>query len=151
VFDLDAEWARSVGDQRHRAVVNGIWQPGFGFQLSGLYFYSSGPRFSNNYGGDLRNTGNESSGRLRPDGTVVTRNSFVGDPLHRVDFRVQRRFLLGSRVGVDGIVEIFNVFNHENYGAFVTNESNSRSGQPTEVVNTAYQPIMLQLGFRASF
>ena len=41
---------------------------------------------------------------------------------------------------VDGIVEVFNVFNHANYGSFVLNESNARYGQPTENLNVAYQP-----------
>ena len=39
---------------------------------------------------------------------------------------------------VDGIVEVFNVFNHANYGSFVLNESNSRYGQPDRSVNVAY-------------
>ena len=28
-----------TGDQRHRATFNGIWQLGYGFQLSGLYLF----------------------------------------------------------------------------------------------------------------
>ena len=42
-------------DQRHRATFNGIWDVGRGFQVSGLYFFGSGQRFSTNWGGDLRN------------------------------------------------------------------------------------------------
>ena len=38
------------------------------------------------YGGDLRLCG-QGCDRLRPDGTLVPRNAFVGDPLHRVDLR----------------------------------------------------------------
>ena len=29
--------------------------------------------------------------RLRPDGTIVPRNGFVGDPIHRVDMRLQKK------------------------------------------------------------
>ena len=36
--------------------------------------------------------------------------------------RVQRRFRLGSHATADGIVELFNVFNHANYGSYVTDE-----------------------------
>ena len=36
---------------------------------------------------DLRNLGAGGSGRLRPDGTIVPRNSFHQDPLHRVGLR----------------------------------------------------------------
>ena len=151
--DLGGESSFAENDQRHRAVFNGIWEVGYGFQLSGLYFYGSGARFFTNYGGDLRNTGgaNRIDGRLRPDGTIVPRNNFVGEPLHRVDLRVQRRFGFGSRARVDAMVEVFNLFNHQNYGSYVTAESNRNFGLPTQNLNVAYQPRMLQFGFRAAF
>ncbi|HEY6359895.1 MAG TPA: hypothetical protein VIX63_02260 [Vicinamibacterales bacterium] len=98
----------------------------------------------------MRLTG-ASGGRLRPNGTIVPRNSLVGTPLHRVDVRVMRRFPLGGRAGVDGIVEVFNVFNHANYGSYVTQESASNYAQATGNLNVAYQPRMLQLGFRFTF
>src|SRR2546425_548370 len=108
--DLGGEYALAAGDQRHRAVVNGIWQLRYGFQLSGLYFFGSGERFNTSWGTDVRNLGLSSIGerRLRPDGTIVPRDNFVGQPIHRVDLRLQRRFALGGRAGVDGIVELFN-------------------------------------------
>ena len=55
------------------------------------------------YGGDLRHPARTRSTRLRPDGTIVPRNNFVGKPLHRVDMRLQRRFPLGGRASIDGI------------------------------------------------
>ncbi|MBI3048410.1 MAG: hypothetical protein HYY76_08850 [Acidobacteria bacterium] len=54
-------------------------------------------------------------------------------------------------VALDGMVEVFNVFNRANYGSWVTNESNARHGQPSDNNNIAYQPRVLQLGFRAGF
>ena len=148
--DLGGEYTLANTDQRHRAVFNGIWQLRYGFQLSGLYFFGSGQRLATTYGGDLRQTG-ATGGRLRPDGTVAPRNNLVGDPIHRVDLRVQRRFGLRGRAGVDGILEVFNLFNHANYGSYVTAESNRNYGQPSSNTNVAYQPRMLQLGFRATF
>jgi hypothetical protein len=148
--DLGGDYSLGVSDQRHRAVVNGIWEVGYGFQLSGLYFFGSGARFSTNYGGDRRNRG-QTEGRLRPNDTIVPRNNFVGKPLHRVDLRMQRRFRFGGRAGVDGILEAFNLFNHENYGSYTTAESNALYGRPSQNTNVAYQPRMLQLGFRATF
>jgi Carboxypeptidase regulatory-like domain/TonB dependent receptor-like, beta-barrel len=139
------------GDQRHRAVFNGIWEVGYGFQLSGLYFYGSGERRITSYGGDLRNEGAGSMNRLRPDGTVAPRNDLVGDPLHRVDLRIQRRFRLFGRAGVDGILEVFNVFNHENFGSYTTQESNASYGNPSFNNNIAYQPRSMQMGFRVVF
>jgi hypothetical protein len=148
--DFGGERTLSVLDQRHRAVLNGIWEPGLGFQLSGLYFYGSGQRFATTYGGDRRQMGAASTNRLRPDGTIVPRNNFVGRPIHRLDMRFQRRFNLGH-VKLDGMLEVFNLFNHENYGTYVTNEASASYGQPSANVNVAYQPRMAQLGFRVTF
>ncbi len=36
--DLGGEYGLATTDQRHRAVFNGIWDAGYGFQVSGLYF-----------------------------------------------------------------------------------------------------------------
>ena len=148
--DLGGEYSLAASDQRHRMVFNGIWQLPHALQLSGLYFFGSGERFSTNYGGDLRATG-ATGGRLRPDGTVMPRNSLVGHPIHRVDMRIQRRFALARHAAFDGIVEVFNLFNHANYGSYITAESNTRYGTPTSNINVAYQPRMMQLGFRATF
>jgi Carboxypeptidase regulatory-like domain/TonB dependent receptor-like, beta-barrel len=148
--DLGGEYSFGQTDQRQRATFNGIWQVGHGFQLSGLYFYGSGQRFNRTYGGDLRNCG-QGCDRLRPDGTIVPRNAFVGDPLHRVDLRLQQRLKLAGRVSLDGILEAFNLFNHQNYGNYEVRESNDSYGKPIPILSLAYQPRMMQLGFRATF
>src|SRR6185503_4559491 len=88
--DIAGEYGLAVTDQRHRAVINGIYAPGLGIQVSGLYFYGSGQRMAVRYGSDLRDTGFGSSQRLRPDGSLIPRNSFVGLPIHRVDLRAQK-------------------------------------------------------------
>ena len=77
-----------------------------------------GTRRTTNYGGDLRNAGGTavSEQRLRPDGTIVNRNDFVGNPIHRVDMRMQKRIGLGGNRSIAGVFEVFNLFNHENYG-----------------------------------
>jgi hypothetical protein len=149
-FDIEADYAPSVADQRHRLVFNGIWALPWDFQVSGLYFFGSGERFNNTYGGDLRDTGGFSSGRLRPDGTLVPRNSFVGKPIHRVDMRLSRRVRIGG-VTLDGQLEIFNLTNHKNYGSYVLQESNRLYGQPQASTALAFQPRMLQLGARIEF
>jgi Carboxypeptidase regulatory-like domain/TonB dependent receptor len=148
--DLGGEYGLAATDQRHRATFNGIWQVGRGFQLSGLYFYGSGQRFATSYGGDLRLCG-QGCDRLRPDGTIVPRTGLVGLPIHRVDIRLQQRFKLAGRVAFEGILETFNLFNHENEGNYETRESNPNYGQPIPIQSLAYQPRMLQLGFRATF
>jgi hypothetical protein len=149
VPDEGPQYSYSVTDQRHRLVFDGVWQIGYGFQVSGLYFYGSGERFSTSSGSDLRQTGG-GGGRLRSNGTIIPRNNFVGLPIHRIDMRLQRRFKMG-RVGVDGIAEVFNLFNHANYGSYTTNESSALYGMPSQNVNSAYQSRQFQLGFRTTF
>jgi hypothetical protein len=68
-----------------------------------------------------------------------------------VDLRVLRRFGLRGHSGVDRILEVFNLFNHANYGSYVTAESNRNYGRPTDNTNVAYQIRMLQSGFRTAF
>jgi hypothetical protein len=142
-----------AGDQRHRAVLNGVWDVGYGFQVSGIYFYGSGERFGTNTGVDRRNEGVNAASelRLRADGTIIPRAAIVGEPIHRVDMRLQKRQPLFGRVTVDGLFEVYNLFNRANYGSYTTNESNAQYGKPSFNGNVAYQPRMLQLGFRVAF
>lgn len=150
VPDLGGEYTLAVGDQRHRAVLSALYHLPYAFRLSGVYFFGSGQRFATNYGGDLRDTGGTSGGRLRPDGTIVPRNNFVGSPLHRADVRIARRFVVRGRAGVDAIVEVFNLFNHANHGSYVTSESNANYSLPVQNTNVAYQPRLVQVGIRFS-
>ena len=152
--DIGDDYSLAVTDQRHRLVFNGIWQVGLGLQVSGVYFYGSGERTQLIYGDDLRGLGEGFESfvpRLRPDGTLVPRNGFVGDPVHRVDMRFQERVPLGGRTSIDGMVEVFNVFNRANYGSYVTDEASRQFGQPEYNANLAYAPRTLQLGFRLTF
>ena len=149
--DYGGEYSLGVTDQRHRGAFNAIYQLPAGFQLSGMYLFGSGDRYRTQWGGDLRNMGAFGPWRLRPDGTIVPRNNFVGSPIHRVDIRLQRRFALGGPVTIDGIVELFNVLNHENYGSYQTREASANYGAQSSNDNNAYQPRRAQVGFRLLF
>ena len=147
------DYSGGVSDQRHRAVFNGIWDLGYGLQVSGIYFYGSGERTVTTCGCGAVQTliGAAGSDRLRLNGTIVPRDNFVGLPIHRVDARLQRHFRLSPRVGADGIVEVFNAFNRANYGGYVTNEASPQFTQPIASSNLSYAPRSLQLGFRMTF
>lgn len=147
--DLGPQYGLAVTDQRHRAVFNGIWQMRYGFQLSGIYFFGSGERLATVCGCGLRRgAGNDT---LRRDGTFVPRNNFVGKPIHRVDVRLMKSFPIGSGRKVDGMLDVFNTFNHANYGSYILEESNANYGKPTQNPALNYQPRMVQLGFRVTF
>jgi len=149
--DMGGEYGLAETDQRHRAVFNGIWQVAYGFQVSGLYFYGSGERLANNCGGDRRGWARGGTARLCADGSIVERNSFVRGSIHRLDMRLQQRVPVGNAFSLDGIFEMFNVFNRENYGSYTVDQSSPRYGLPNASTNLAFAPRTIQLGFRATF
>ena len=68
-----------------------------------------------------------------------------------VDLRIQQQIKLGGRARLALTGEIFNVFNHDNFGSFVTIINNASFGQPRQNLGNAYVPRSGQLGFRFSF
>ena len=75
----------------------------------------------------------------------------MGDPIHRIDVRLTKRQRLAGTATIDGMIEVFNLFNHENYGSYTTARSNTAYAQPSFNANVAYQPRIVQLGFRFGF
>jgi hypothetical protein len=146
--DLAEEWYLTP-DQQKRATLNGIWDLWYGLQFSGKYLYGDNGWATPSSGVDVRQTGN-SGGRLKADGTLIPRNSFDKPSMHKFDIRMQRRFDIG-RAKIEGIVEMFNVFNHKNVNAFTTNLSSARYGEPSGDTNIDYQPRMMQFAFRISY
>jgi hypothetical protein len=168
-FDLDDEWARSGAFQRHTVRLNAMYRLPYGIQISGLYFFGSGSYFSSYH--SSRPYGKPGTNRLNlgspveipasvqdrfdgpaviGTGQLVPRNALRGLPLHKVDLRVARDFTIGD-VTLTGIAEVFNVFNHANYGSYVTAVNSSSFGQPRASGANAYVPRSGQLAFRISF
>ena len=99
----------------------------------------------------VRDTGSTGGTRRRDDGSVIPRNSFVGTPLHRVDARLQQRISLGGRRSLDGILEVFNLLDHANYGSFTTDVDSTLYATPVYNSDVAYASRAVQLGFRLAF
>jgi len=148
--DMGNDWSFDVTDHRHRAVFNGIWQVGRGFQVSGLHFMVLGQRAATGYGSDLRDQGagfgtGEEITRLRPDGTIVPRNDFTQPARNRTDVRIQQRVPLSGRVSLDLMAEAFNLFNRPNW-TIAADESRRDYRQR---VDGEYRTM--QFGFRLVF
>ena len=80
----------------------------------------------------------------------MPRNDWQGKAIHRLDMRLQKHVRLGGRASVDGMLEVFNVFNHANYG--VHDAGNQRVVRSAGFQrNVSYQPRGVQLGFRLQF
>jgi hypothetical protein len=149
--DLGNEYTLANTDQRHRLVFNGIWQVGRGFQVSGVYFFGSGERDQIVTGDENRDIGEWATYRYREDGTIIPRYTFSGDPIHRMDLRLQQRVPLPGRLAIDGVFEVFNLFDRANYGSYVLDESSAAFLDPAQNANLAYAPRTLQMGFRFTF
>jgi hypothetical protein len=135
-----------TGSQRHRAVVNGIWEGPFGLQVSGLLFYSDGGRSTTTSGLDLYGIGPNGSPRLRADRSLIPRNNWNNEDTVRTDIRVTRHFRLSQRVNLDLFAEAFNALNDSTF-SYTLNESNANFGR----ISNANQPRSVQLGFRLAY
>ena len=135
-----------TGTQRHRGVVNGIWEAPFGIQVSGLLFYSDGGRSTTTSGLDLYRIGGAGTPRLRADGSLIPRNNWNVEDTIRTDLRITRHFRLNERLNLDLFAEAFNAFNDSTF-TYTLNESNANFGR----INTANQPRSVQLGLRVAY
>ena len=71
--------------------------------------------------------------------------------VHRVDLRLSKDINLRAGVRITGIAEVFNLFNHENYGAYNGQVNSTTFGEPRQNLLNAYQPRVMQLAFRVGF
>jgi outer membrane receptor protein involved in Fe transport len=125
---LDKEWADSLLDQRHRAVLSGWVRAPFGFNVGGVATYASGRPFNITTGAD--NNG-DASNADRPviDGHIVSRNAGRTDAVYDLSLFVEHDFALGgATLGLRA--EAFNVTNHENVVGFNGVFGNNTNGQP---------------------
>ncbi len=150
--DLSKDWGRSDDDQRHRLVINGSTTLPYQFELSGaLQAYSALP-FNITSG---VNTIQGTAGRPIVDGEFIERNAGVGSDFFSLSLRVSRWFRVTDRIGVEGIVEAFNLTNRSNV---ITRNTNFGSGSypdnplPTFGQVTAVgEPRAVQIGLRMRF
>ena len=170
-FDRDAEWARSSEFQRHTLRAYAIYQLPGQISLSGAYFYGSGNYFNTRhpsapYGKPSRNNRLNlgppvtipEAARDRYDGPsvigtgeVVPRNALRGFGLHRVDLRITKDLVLGGGARLSLMAEVFNLFNHENYGNYTATVTSGTFGEPRPNDNNAYFPRIVQLGIHMRF
>ena len=158
-FDPDSEKGPSVQDQRHRLVASGIYMLPKDVELSSIVTIGSGRPYNILAGVDLNGDGDggatdRARATLTDIGTSVHRNAGTL-PMHAtVDVRLARRFPVG-RMSVDGIFEVFNLFNRSNYTA-VNNVFGTGSypatpaptfGQFTQAAPPRQIQLALKIGF----
>jgi hypothetical protein len=84
-------------------------------------------------------------------GEIAPRNALRGLPLHKVDLRFTKDVKLPGGMRATGIAEVFNLFNHANYGAYNTQIGSPTFGQPRQQALNAYLPRVWQFAFKFSF
>jgi hypothetical protein len=136
-FDIFGNRGAAPTDQRHRFVVNGVYevQRGFmkDFRFSGIYTAESGRGFAsvinlpnipfttpdgaqwNGFGG-LRGQGGGNARNLLP---TVTRNGRAIAGMYRLDLRVARDIPITERLRMEVLGEAFNLFNRSNFNGWV--------------------------------
>ena len=170
------EWARSQEFQRHTLHLNGIWMPGKGFTIAGAFQLGSGTHYNTSVGGNPYGKSRAALGLTNRlylgttplvvntalagdryegpttinNGERVPRNALKGDLLQKVDVRVTKSVKVG-RVTLLGVAEVFNVFNHANYGSYNAVVSSPTFGAPQANTGNAYRPRTGQLAFRVQF
>jgi hypothetical protein len=168
-FNPDADWSRSTDFQRHTLRLNGLWRLPFGFNVAGAYFFGSGNYYAssiaaNPFGQSGQNRYVTSAVSIPSDvqnrfdgptsfavGDVVPRNALKGEALHKMDIRASKDIPFPGGIKLGLIAEVFNVFNHANYGDYNAQINSTTFGQPRQNLATAYLPRVAQLAFKITF
>jgi hypothetical protein len=157
-FNVASNRGTAPTDQRHRLVLDGIWQAQrgalHGFLFSALYTAESGRAVAtlvtvpsipfatpdstqwNGYGG----LNGQAGTNFLP---TIPRNSVAGVWNYRLDMRVSREFVMPGGRSVEGILEGFNVLNRSNFNGFNT------TGY-TAAATTATTPVTTPIALTAS-
>ena len=172
-FDMDDEWSYSTGFQRHTVRANGSVRLPWDVSISGIYSYGSGAHFAtsiplagaaiwNKPGVNRLNVGPPitipDGVRDRFEGTDVIgtggktpRNALIGLPIHKVDLRLTKRIRIRGSVTVQAIGEVFNLFDHANYGAYNGQLTSPAFGLPAQNASSSYRSRTGQVAFRLQF
>jgi hypothetical protein len=161
-FNPDEERGPSAQDQRHRFVVSGVYVAPANLRISSIVIIASGRPYNILAGADLNGDGN--GGATAPDraranptdpSSAVGRNSATLPGQATVDLRVSRRFAVGGTVRLDGIFEVFNLFNRTNYTEI--NNVFGTGAYPADPLptfgqfNQAAPPRQIQLALKVNF
>src|SRR5204863_1713530 len=113
-FNLEDEYSYTIADQRHRISVNTTTYLPYGIDASIIAFLGS-PR-PINISTNLDPFGTGAGRWLNASGAVLTKNgerSLYWDK--KVDLRLVKNFRITGRATVQGMLDVFNIFNTANY------------------------------------
>ena len=152
-----AEYGNAIYDQRHRAVLSGVYVAPLAVHVGGVATLAGGLPY--NYVTGLTNSGDTAATTDRPviNGVVVGRNTGRGGPFYDIAPFVSRVFpLYGERVKLDLRAEAFNILNHANFVGYSGTYGNGVMagvgfGAPLAGVTNQLPARCLQFSGRLSF
>jgi len=133
-LDLSIDIGPANEDRRHNLSLDSLYTLPLGFQVSGIWRYSSALPWS-------------VSSQLVVFARPEPRGSRRGDSYKTSDVRVGKTFKLGERITASGFWEVFNLFNFNNFTNFQGSLQSSQFGQP----QSAFPKRQQQFGFRVDF
>jgi hypothetical protein len=148
-FNLDDEYAVTTADQRHRLSLNATTYLPWDINASAILFVGSPRPINISTSLDPFGTG---AGRwLDASGNVLPKDgerALYWDK--KLDLRIVKNVKVRGRATVQGMLDIFNVFNTPNYNpsSYSANFGTRTYLQPGFSSNLFYQPRMAQVGVR---
>ena len=174
------DWGRASSFQRSTLRVNGVYNAPYHVNVSGLFSYGSGQytpailypdptvdAYSGGLFGDTRVCVGDGPACVVPDRLksrwqgpttipelgLLPRSALHNFPFYKLDLRLSRDFVVHERLKITPQVEVFNLFNHPNYGTYQNEFDLSSYGNPTATRNNpaAYLPREFQFAFHVQF
>jgi Carboxypeptidase regulatory-like domain/TonB dependent receptor-like, beta-barrel len=145
-------------DARHRVVLAGIYDLPYEIRLSGFFRANSGKPFNGFVTADLNGDG------MNYDTTDPHVNDHRGSSFSQLDMRVSKIFRIKNTVNIEGIFEVFNLFNATNPNGLNANIRGQQVVQNLDSTDPAFgtplafagdpgqaEQRLAQFGFRISF
>ena len=156
-FGLADDRGLGGSDVPHRFVMNGVWELGYaknlkgaprfilhGWEVAGILQISSNIPLNEVLGVDLNNDNNNRTDRS----PTVGRNTIRGDRIETVDLRLTKTFgFKEDKVRVQFIGELFNAFNHLNFGNTLGNAYLQTTRYRVNGLNTATANLTTRTDF----
>ena len=87
---------------------------------------------------------------LRRNCMLARRGVTITNIKHKVDARATKAFKINN-LSMSVVAEVFNLFNHENFGSYNAVVTSPLFGQPQQNIGNAYRPRTGQLAVRVQF
>ena len=159
-FDPLYDRGPGLGDQRHNLVVSGLYQARWGILVSTVVSAASGRPFNivTNTDFNLNGTLNDRARSNPADpATEIGRNTGLTTGTLNVNARLSKRFKLSNDMAIEGIFEVFNLFDRPAFSNLTIDNNFGPGVYPTNPVatygqyTTAGAPRQMQLAARFIF